>query len=97
MSPEPGKYLTEDNLELQFATNHFGPFLLTHLLLDMLKKSSPSRIIVVSSVTHHWANLDLENLNCEKYPRHPYWVYCSTKLANILSFENWPKDFKELE
>ncbi|PRD34763.1 UNVERIFIED_CONTAM: Retinol dehydrogenase 11 [Trichonephila clavipes] len=84
MSPSPGRHLTEDNLELQFATKHFGPFLLTHLLWDLLKKSAPSRIIVVSSVTHLWACLDLNNLNCEKYTRNPYGVYCSTKLANVL-------------
>lgn len=84
MTPGSGLHLTQDNLELQFATNHFGPFLLTHLLLDLLKKSAPSRIVVVSSVTHHWATLDLDNLNSEKYIRHPYWVYCSTKLANVL-------------
>lgn len=83
-TPKPGLHLTKDNLELQFATNHFGPFLLNHLLLDLLKKSAPSRIIVVSSITHLWARMDLENLNCEKYARDPYWIYCSTKLANIL-------------
>lgn len=83
-TPRPGLQLTEDNLEIQFATNHFGPFLLNHLLLDMLKQSAPARIIVVSSVTHLWARLDLENLNCEKYLRDPYWIYCSTKLANVL-------------
>ena len=82
--PKPGRHLTKDNLELQFATNHFGPFLLNHLLLDLLKRSAPSRIIVVSSMTHLWARLDLENLNCEKYEREPYFIYCSTKLANLL-------------
>lgn len=83
-TPKPGLHLTEDNLELQFCTNHFGPFLLNHLLLELLKKSAPSRIVVVSSITHLWARIDLENLNCEKYERDPYWVYCTTKLANIL-------------
>ncbi|GFT96551.1 hypothetical protein NPIL_445621 [Nephila pilipes] len=84
VTPSPGKHLTEDKLELQFATNHFGPFLLTHLLLDLMKNSAPSRIVVVSSITHHLASLDLNNLNCEKNTRHPFWIYCSTKLANIL-------------
>ncbi|XP_054710865.1 retinol dehydrogenase 13-like [Uloborus diversus] len=83
-TPTPGLHLTEDKLELQFAINHFGHFLLTNLLLDLLKKSAPSRIIVVSSITHLWAKLDLDNLNCEKYVRDPYWIYCSTKLANLL-------------
>ncbi|KAG8200874.1 hypothetical protein JTE90_015779 [Oedothorax gibbosus] len=84
MSAPEGLHLTKDDLELQFATNHFGPFLLNHLLLDLMKRSAPSRIVVVSSVTHHWATLDLDNLNFEKYIRNPYWVYCSTKLANLL-------------
>lgn len=83
-TPKQGLHLTKDNLELQFATNHFGPFLLNHLLLDLLKRSAPSRIIVVSSITHLWARLDLENLNCEKYVRDRYSIYCSTKLANLL-------------
>ncbi|KAG8174234.1 hypothetical protein JTE90_016585 [Oedothorax gibbosus] len=77
---------TKDNLEVQFATNHFGPFLLNHLLLDLLKKSAPSRIVVLSSVIHHLAPLvlDLDNLNSEKYTMHPMLVYASTKFANIL-------------
>ncbi|KFM75403.1 Retinol dehydrogenase 13, partial [Stegodyphus mimosarum] len=84
VTPKPGLHLTAENLELQFATNHFGPFLLTHLLIHLMKRSAPSRVIVVSSCTHLWATLDLDNLNCEKYVRDPYWIYCSTKLANIL-------------
>ena len=57
------KYLTEDNLELHMASNHFGHFLLANLLLGLMAETSatktetkrdpePSRIIVVSSIAH---------------------------------------------
>lgn len=43
------KQVTEDGLELTMATNYYGPFLLTHLLIDLMKKSAPSRIVIVAS------------------------------------------------
>ena len=47
-----------DAIELNFALNHLGYFLLTNLLLDALKAGSPSRVIVVSSGLHKTADLD---------------------------------------
>lgn len=42
-----------DGIEMTMATNHYGPFLLTHLLVNLLKRSAPAKIVVVSSKYHH--------------------------------------------
>ncbi|XP_014599087.1 PREDICTED: retinol dehydrogenase 12 [Polistes canadensis] len=55
--------ITEDDLEITMATNHYGPFLLTHLLIDLLKQSQPSRIVIVSSVAYKFGLLNLNNPN----------------------------------
>ncbi|XP_063619868.1 retinol dehydrogenase 13-like [Cydia splendana] len=78
---------TEDELLLEMQTNHFGPFLLTNLLLPLLKSSAPSRIVNVSSVAHMGAVIDFDNLNAEKETKKTYskiTVYCNTKMCNIL-------------
>jgi len=78
--------LTEDGIETIFATNHVGIFLLTHLLLDKLKKSAPSRIITVSSkglVAYPFLDIEFDNLNGErKYsPQHAYY---QSKQAQVM-------------
>ncbi|XP_030754759.1 retinol dehydrogenase 14 [Sitophilus oryzae] len=73
---------TEDNLELTMATNHFGPFLLTHLLIDLLKRSAPSRIVIVASELYRLASVNLNNLNPSSSWFPPYLYYVS-KYANI--------------
>lgn len=75
--------LTKDGFEMQIGTNHMGHFLLTNLLLDLLKQSSPSRIVNVSSLFHWYGRINREDLNSEK----SYWkwiAYGQSKLANIL-------------
>jgi NAD(P)-dependent dehydrogenase (short-subunit alcohol dehydrogenase family) len=76
---------TEDGFETTFGVNHLGHVLLTELLLDRLKQSAPSRIVVVASEAHKFApdGLRFDDLQTE---RHPYWSYRAygrSKLANI--------------
>lgn len=75
---------TVDGYELQFATNHLGPFLLTNLLLDRLKESQPSRIVNVSSMGHERGTIVRDDLMSERGSYSAFAAYCQTKLANVL-------------
>ncbi|RUS73752.1 hypothetical protein EGW08_018489 [Elysia chlorotica] len=77
------KEMTDEGLEVIFAGNYFGPFLLTNLLLDLMKKSAPSRIVNVSSVVNKFGSIDFENLNAEKSYQFQN-RYFDSKLAQIL-------------
>jgi len=74
---------TVDGMETTFATNHLAPFLLTNLLLDLLERSAPSRVVTVSSEAERWGDIDFDDLQSrKKYRGFP--VYGMTKLANIM-------------
>lgn len=78
--------LTPDGVETIFATNHVGVFLLTMLLLDMLKASAPSRVITVASkglITYPFLDIEFDNLNGEKKfsTQHAYY---HSKLAQVM-------------
>jgi len=83
-----GVYLTRrtttvEGLESTFAINHLGPFLLTNLLVDLLKASAPSRIVNVTSDAHNGAKVKFEDLQGEK--KFSGWqAYGQSKLAMIL-------------
>ncbi|XP_049626425.1 retinol dehydrogenase 11 [Suncus etruscus] len=74
---------TADGFEMHMGVNHLGHFLLTHLLLDKLKESAPSRIVTVSSLAHHLGRIQFHNLQSEKFYSAGL-AYCHSKLANIL-------------
>ncbi|XP_034177072.2 retinol dehydrogenase 13 [Osmia lignaria lignaria] len=77
------KSYTKEGIEMQLGVNHMGHFLLTNLLLDVLKNSAPSRIINVSSSAHKRGKIKLKDLNStENYD--PGMAYAQSKLANIL-------------
>lgn len=75
--------VSEDGLELQFAVNHLAPFLLTELLLERLRESAPSRIVVVSSEAHREGRIDFRDLQGE-HSYHRLRAYRQSKLANLL-------------
>ena len=75
--------LTEDGLEMTIGVNHVAPFLLTDLLLDMLKANAEARIVVVASAAHRFGRFDFDNLFGER-GYGGYWQYCRSKLMNLL-------------
>lgn len=75
--------LTDDGMETTFAVNYLAYFLLTNLLLDVIKASAPSRIINVTSAAHHTIGLDFDNLQGEKsFSRDS--SYARSKLADVI-------------
>lgn len=83
--------LSEDNIELQFATNHIGHFLLTNLLLDTMKKTSvkmkkEGRIVNVSSMAHkltYHEGIRFDRIN-DQSGYSSIFAYGQSKLANVL-------------
>lgn len=78
---------TVDGYEKQIATNHLGHYYLTRLLLPVIKKSTPARIVSISSEAHRYGKReDLEDLSApstdpSKYS--PWRNYGISKLCNI--------------
>ena len=72
-----------DGIEMTFALNHLSYFLLTNLLLEVLKSSSPSRIVNVASDAHQGAHLDFDDLQSQN-SYGGYKTYGRSKLANLL-------------
>lgn len=74
---------SSDGIEMTFALNHLSYFLLTNLLLDVIKSSSPSRIVNVASDAHQGAHLDFDDLQSQN-SYGGYKAYGRSKLANLL-------------
>jgi NAD(P)-dependent dehydrogenase (short-subunit alcohol dehydrogenase family) len=76
---------TPDGIEVTFATNHLGPFILTNLLMPLLLSSAPARVIDVASSGHGWAKEGIRFDDPGHEARYRMWeVYGHSKLANIL-------------
>ncbi|XP_078347257.1 retinol dehydrogenase 12-like [Oculina patagonica] len=90
LSMDPPTPKTQDGFEIHYGVNHLGHFLLTNLLLDLLEKSAPSRIVVVASSLAKFARIDFDNIHGEKSKDvigrrdHKTGPYAQSKLANML-------------
>lgn len=77
------RHVTPEGSEMTFAVNYLGPFLLTHLLLPLLKKSSGARIVTVASSAHE----DVDRIDWEDLPQgrryDPWGAYALSKFADI--------------
>ena len=87
MNTPAGK--TKDGFETQLGTNHLGHFLLTELLLDVLKAGAPSRVVNLSSCFHDVAmgrkgHIDLDDLQFARRKYDGWEAYAQSKLANLL-------------
>lgn len=86
--PFSGK-TTYEGFEYTMATNYYGPYLLTHLLIDLLRKAGnveePARIVVVASLLHNFSTLNVKSLKPMWNPLLPALsYYCDSKHADIL-------------
>jgi NAD(P)-dependent dehydrogenase (short-subunit alcohol dehydrogenase family) len=96
--------LSPDNIELTFATNVFGPFLMTELLLGHLKKSEEPRILNASSniIKHFFSpkkQIEFDNLQGEmnkKKPHSVYESYCQSKMALLMLTFKMAEKYKDL-
>ncbi|OVA14007.1 Short-chain dehydrogenase/reductase SDR [Macleaya cordata] len=94
--------LSQDNIELQFATNHLGHFLLTDLLLETMKKTAyqsniEGRIVNVSSEAHRFSyreGIRFDKINDESGYSN-MWAYGQSKLANVLHANELARRLKE--
>jgi NAD(P)-dependent dehydrogenase (short-subunit alcohol dehydrogenase family) len=79
----PRRELSADGHERTFAVNHLAHFVLTHELLDLLRESTPARVVSVSSDAHNRGSTSfLDDVNAERSYR-GLRVYGNSKLANL--------------
>lgn len=83
----PRREVSPDGLELTFATNVLGPFLLTNLLLRLLEHSAPARIINVSSGGMYTQRIRVDDLQSERDEFDGPTAYARTKRAQVILTE----------
>ena len=79
------KIYTKEGHETVFAVNHLASFLFTYLLLDILKSSSPSRILQINSEGHRFNGLNIQDLDWKKRHYTGLRGYGASKTAQLLT------------
>ncbi|GLH10014.1 WW domain-containing oxidoreductase [Gryllus bimaculatus] len=90
-----GAVQSRDGLHRGLQVNHLGPFLLTLLLVDLLKKSAPARVVFVSSWAHRFATIAPEMLDHDHAKdMNDFSVYTLSKLANVVIANEFARRLK---
>ncbi|OAY78795.1 Short-chain dehydrogenase TIC 32, chloroplastic, partial [Ananas comosus] len=98
--------ISEDGIEMTFATNYLGHFLLTKLLMEKMKETAKTtgiqgRVVNVSSSIHGWFSGDgiryLDLITRMKIPYDPTQAYAFSKLANVLHTKELAERLKEID
>ena len=86
--------VTADGFELQLGTNYIGHHALCQYLLPVLKaQASPVRIVVLTSMCHKWASLDIGDLDYKKRRYSPWLAYASQSWHACCLCESWRRDW----
>jgi NAD(P)-dependent dehydrogenase (short-subunit alcohol dehydrogenase family) len=89
VNPDRAPKYTKDGFEITWAASYFGHFLLTELLLDVLKQTDGARMLIVSSVVHvgnpnNRPKVHLDDLNYKTRDYNNFAVYAEVKVAVVL-------------
>jgi NAD(P)-dependent dehydrogenase (short-subunit alcohol dehydrogenase family) len=79
-----GGAITADGHGKTFEVNHLAPFLLTTLLLERLRRSSPARVVTTASSEHSRGRLSIDGLDQDERRWGVLTAYRNSKLANVL-------------
>lgn len=91
----PEREVSEDGIELTFATHVAGPHLLTALLRPALKDGAPSRVIWVASGGMYGQKLPIDDLQTERGTYRPAVVYARTKRAQVIMAQKWAERLRD--
>ncbi len=86
--------LTVDGFETQFGTNHLGHFVFVNRIAGLIRPGS--RLVMLASSGHRFADVDLADPNFEKTPYEPFIAYGRSKTANILFAAEFDRRYRAI-